>query len=139
MRRFLLPLLAALALPNAVNAGFVLPWHKVEPTHANKEEAMKACKNQIKRILDNGEFDDVLKTYSHDHTVNGKYYKWTTKKEILTTECIEYELKDPNVREIKGWVSWLESEYENGKLMKTPSVEKMILFYGEDVIYYPYK
>ena len=76
---------------------------------------MKACKNQIKRILDNGEFDDVLKTYSHDHTVNGKYYKWTTKKEILTTECIEYELKDPNVREIKGWVSWLESEYENGK------------------------
>ena len=98
MRRFLLPLLAALALPTAVNAGFVLPWHKVEPTHANKEEAMKACKNQIKRILDNGEFDDVLKTYSHDHTVNGKYYKWTTKKEILTTECIEYELKDPNVR-----------------------------------------
>ena len=139
MKRLLLPLLAAIALPTAVNAGFVLPWNKVEPTHANKEEAMKACENQIKRILDNGEFDYVLKTSSHDHTVNGKYYKWTTKRELLTTECIVRKLKDPNVREIMGWISFLESNYENGELTKTPSVEKLILFYGEDKIYYPYK
>ena len=139
MKRLLLPLLAAIALPTAVNAGFVFPWNKVEPTHANREEAMKACKKQIKRILDNGEVDYILKTDSYDYTVNGEYYKWTTEREILTTECIEYELKDPNVREIKGWVSWLESEYENGELTKTPSVEKMILFYGEDAIYYRYK
>tara|TARA_B100001093_G_scaffold167963_1_gene160622 strand:+ start:92 stop:511 length:420 start_codon:yes stop_codon:yes gene_type:complete len=139
MKRLLLPLLAALALPTAVNAQFVFPWNKIEPTHENKEEAMKACEKQIKRILKNGEFDDVLKTDSFDDVINGKYYKWNTKKEILTTECIEYETKDPNIGGIEGWVSWLESEFQNGELMKTPSVEKMILFYGEDNIYFPYK
>ena len=53
MKRLLLPLIAAIALPTAVNAQFVFPWNKVEPTYENKEEAMKACEKQIKRILKN--------------------------------------------------------------------------------------
>ena len=139
MKSLLLSLLAALALPTVVNAEFVLPWNKEEPTHANKDEAMKACTKQIQRILKTGKFDEVLKSETYDDVINGKYYKWTNKREILTTECIEYETKDPNIGEIKGWVSWLESEFQNGELMKTPSVEKMILFYGKDVIFFPYK
>ena len=123
MKTLLLPLLTAVALATAVNAVVVFPWNKVEPTHANREEAMKACKNQIKRILDNGEFDDVLKTRINEQFINGKNYKWINKVEILSTECIVDKTQDPNIGEIRGWVNWLESEFENGKLMKSPSVE----------------
>ena len=51
MKRLILSLLAALALPTTVSADYVLPWNKVEPNYATKEAAEKACFQMIERLI----------------------------------------------------------------------------------------
>tara|TARA_B100000965_G_scaffold397435_1_gene413976 strand:- start:713 stop:1129 length:417 start_codon:yes stop_codon:yes gene_type:complete len=138
MKRLLLPLIAALALPTAVEAEFVLPWNKLEPTHSNIDSAMKACAIKNERILKEGDYNDLLETTIDEEVINGKNYRWVTKIEILNTECKSYETQDPNIGKVMGKVYYLQSEFENGKLLKAPEVNNFFLLRGNR-IFFPYK
>ena len=56
MKRLLLPLLAALALPNATNVSYiapiyVFPWDKKKTDYSDQEVALNACFDFTEKVL----------------------------------------------------------------------------------------
>ena len=116
-RFFLLTLTAGLLSPITAKAEFVLPWDKIEPNYPSRESAMKACeKENQKRLKEDTDTRRFIQSDSHEYTSFGKTTKWFTERKVLSTQCKVETTKDPNIGEVFGTVSWLESEYENGVL-----------------------
>ena len=83
MKRLLLPLIAAIALPNILNVLYVapiyaLPWDKRKPDYSNQEDALDACFDFAKKVLENRVRDPRKQTY----------------EEIIADQSV-YEFGDP--------------------------------------------
>ena len=140
MNRFLLlALTAGLIYPVAAKADFVLPWNKIEPNYPSRESAMKACEKENQKALQDPDTRRFIQSESDEYTYGGKTTKWFTERKVLSTQCKVETTKDPNIGQVFGTVSWLESEYENGVLIKTPTVESVFTYLGSVDIYFPYK
>ena len=141
MNRFLLlALTAGLLSPIAAKAEFVLPWDKIEPNYPSRESAMKACdKENYKAINEVAHIKNLIESDSHEDTYLGVTNKWFNERKILSTQCKVMSTKDPNIGQVHGYVSWLESRYQNGELISTPTVENMLTYVGLVQIYFPYK
>ena len=126
-------IIVAFILPTAVNAEFVFPWKKVEPNYSSKVDANKACFKLIQRKIKEPFFKEILDSERRKYGET----EYFTKREVLSSECRHSKTTDKNVGELTGWVSWLEWEYINGKLVKTPEVQQMIIAVKEK-FYYPY-
>ena len=135
MKRLLLPLLAALALPTQVEAAFVLPWNKIEPTTYSLDSAMKECAINNERLKKVGHYKDLLETDIREQYINGKKYRWVREVEILTTECQEHETSDPNIGEIRGKVFYRQTGFENGKMIEYPKVHQWFFIYDVPLYY----
>ena len=138
MKRLLLfALTAGLLSPIAAKAEFVFPWNKIEPNYSSYESAMRACERGNEHALKGDFIKQFIESSSFSDTYLGKTTTWFTDRKVLSTQCKVYSTKDPNIGEIRGNVSWLETKYQDGELRGTPTVESVFTYHPD--IYYPYK